>query len=106
TDRFGSPDGEATSNSSPTELSSVGQASYAFPTLVTNAANQTVYAQFDYYLGRPVNAQDPNGIVFAGYYNDSLDRPTQVIRNYNNVSAKSQTTFSYDDSGRSVTTTD
>ena len=43
--------------------------------------------------------------MFAGYYNDSLDRPTQVIRDYNNVSAKSQTTFSYDDSGRSVTTT-
>jgi RHS repeat-associated protein len=105
TDRFGSPDGEATGNTSPTELSSVGQTSYAFPTLVINAANHTVYSQFDYYLARPVNAQDPNGIVFAGYYNDALDRPTQIIRDYNNVSAKSQMIFSYDDVGRSITTT-
>src|SRR5207253_2639958 len=93
TDRYGSPDGEATGNTSPTELSSVGQASYAFATLVTNAANQTSYLQFDYYLGRPVNAQDANGTVFTGYYNESLDRPTQVIHDFNNLSAKSQTTF-------------
>ena len=103
-DRFGSPDYEAIGNTSPIELSSVGQASYASPTLVTNAANQTVYTQFDYYLGRPVNAQDPNGTVFASYYNEALDRPTQVIRDYNNASAKSQTIFSYDDAGRSITT--
>ena len=79
-DRFGTADGEATSNSSPSELSSVGQTSYAFATLITNAANHATYLQFDYYLGRPVNAQDANGTVFAGFYNDSLDRPTQVIR--------------------------
>src|ERR1044072_1574906 len=62
------------------ELSSVGQTGYAFATLITNAANHATYLQFDYYLGRPVNAQDANGTVFAGFYNDSLDRPTQVIR--------------------------
>jgi RHS repeat-associated protein len=105
TDRFGSPDGEATSNSSPAELSSVGKASYAFATLVTNAANYTVYTQFDYYLGRPVNAQDANGIVFAASYNDSLDRLTQVIRDFNHLTSKSQTTFAYDDTSRVITTT-
>ena len=75
-DCFGAPDGEATINTSPVELSSVGQASYAFPTAVTNAANQTVNSQFDYYLGRPVDARDINGVVASGYYNDALDRPT------------------------------
>jgi RHS repeat-associated protein len=101
-DRFGTPDGEAEGNPGPTDLA--GQSSYAFPTKVVNAQNQIVYTQFDYYLGRPVNAEDANGVVFAGYYNDSLDRPTQVIRDYNNLAAKSQTNFSYDDTNRILTT--
>jgi RHS repeat-associated protein len=104
-DRFGSPDYEATGNTSPSELSSVGQVSYAFPTFVRNAANQAVYTQFDYYLGRPVNVQDANGIIFAASYNDSLDRPTQVIRDFNNLTSKSQTTFAYDDANRVITAT-
>jgi RHS repeat-associated protein len=105
TDRFGAPDNEAESNTAPTELSTPGQASYAFATKVTNAANQIVYAQFDYYLGRSVNGEDINGVVSSGYYEDLLDRPTKVIRDYNNLAAKNQTLFSYDDANRSVTTT-
>ena len=104
TDCFGAPDGEATTNSAPLELSSVGQASYAFPTSVTNAANQTVYSQFDYYLGRPVDGKDVNGIVSSGFYNDVLDRPTQVIRAYGVSGLQNQTTFSYDDANHIVTT--
>jgi len=103
-DCFGAPDGEATINTSPVELSSVGQASYAFPTAVTNAANQTVNSQFDYYLGRPVDARDTNGVVASGYYNDLLDRPTQIRRAFG-TTAENQTTFSYDDIGRVITTT-
>ncbi|HYV24763.1 MAG TPA: RHS repeat-associated core domain-containing protein [Pyrinomonadaceae bacterium] len=108
TDRFGAPDGEATGNSAPIELSSAGQASYAFPTLITNAAGQTFFSQLDYYLGRPVNTQDPNGVVSAGSYSDSLDRPTQTIRAINDnstPSTKSQTTFAYDDTNHVVTLT-
>ncbi|HXM51037.1 MAG TPA: RHS repeat-associated core domain-containing protein [Pyrinomonadaceae bacterium] len=104
TDCFGAPDGEAITNSAPLELSSVGQASYAFPTSVTNAANQTVYSQFDYYLGRPVDGKDVNGIVSSGFYNDVLDRPTQVIRAYGVSGLQNQTTFSYDDANHIVTT--
>ncbi len=104
TDCFGAPDGEATSNSTPLELSSVGQASYAFPTSVTSAANQTVYSQFDYYLGRPVDSKDVNGIVASGFYNDVLDRPTQMIRAYGVSGLQNQTTFSYDDANHIVTT--
>jgi RHS repeat-associated protein len=107
-DRFGAPDAEATSNTSPAELSSAGQASYAFPTLITNAAGQTFYSQIDFYLGRPVNTQDANGIVSAGYFNDALDRPTQMIRAVNDnstPSTKSQTTFAYDDTNHVITTT-
>jgi hypothetical protein len=70
---------------------------------VTNAAGHISYAQFDYYLGRPVNGEDPNGIVASGSYNDSLDRPTQIKRAVGS-GAENQTTFEYDDTNRIVTT--
>jgi len=103
-DCFGSPDGNARLNSAPVELSSVGKTSYAFPTLATNALGQTAYTQFDYYLGRPVDGEDANGIVSSAYYNDVLDRPTQVISAVNTGLA-SQSTFNYDDVNHIVTTT-
>jgi RHS repeat-associated protein len=103
-DRFGAPDGEARSNSAPSELA--GLTSYAFATRVTNALGQVAYGQFDYYLGRPVDGEDANGVVSSGYYNDPLDRPTQVVRAANqDSSVKSQTTFSYDDANHIVTST-
>ena len=109
-DRFGAPNAEAQSNTAPTELSSVSQSSYAFPTKITNALGQIVYTQFDYYLGTPVDVEDVNGIVSSAYFNDALDRPTQIIRASNISSSvdptvKSQTTFTYDDPNRTVTTT-
>jgi RHS repeat-associated protein len=103
-DCFGAPDGNAILNSAPLELSSVSQTSYAFATTVTNAAGHTVKGQFDYYLGRPVDGQDANGIVASGYYADALDRPTQVRRAVG-TGTENQTTFSYDDTNRIVTTT-
>ncbi len=103
-DCFGAPDGNARLNTSPVELSSAGQASYAFPTLVTNSLGQTAFTQFDYYLGRPVDAEDANGVVSSGYYNDTLDRPTQIRRAVGTTAA-SQTSFSYDDVARIVTNT-
>jgi RHS repeat-associated protein len=72
---------------------------------VTGAENQISFAQCDYYLVRPVNGEDANGVVSSGYYDDLLDRPTKVIRDYNSLSAKNQTLFSYDDANRTVTTT-
>ena len=62
------------------------------------------YSQFDYYLGRPVNAQDANGIVASGSYNDALDRPKQVKRAIG-TAVENQTTFAYDDTNRMCTTT-
>jgi RHS repeat-associated protein len=104
-DCFGSPDSsEAHINSAPAELSGVGQASFAFPTAVTNAKNQTTYTKFDFYLGKPAVGEDANGIVASGYYSDSLERPTQVRRAVGTASA-SQTSFSYNDTGRIVTVT-
>jgi RHS repeat-associated protein len=104
-DCFGAPDGEALTNSAATELA--GQSSYAFATSVTNAMGQTSYAQFDYYTGRPVDGQDANGVISSGYSdNEPLDRPTKVIRGFNQgTSVKSQTLFSYDDTNRIVTVT-
>ncbi len=104
TDRFGAPDGDAEANTSPTELSIPGKASYALATRVTNALGQSAYVQFDYYLGKPVDAEDLNGIAASGYYNDVLDRPTKVIRAHGVSSMQNQTTFSYDDANRIVTT--
>ena len=105
TDRFGAPNGDAEANTSPTELSTPGKASYAFATKVTNALNQSAYVQFDYYLGKPVDAEDANGIVASGYYNDVLDRPTQVKRAVGVSGVENQTTIAYDDAGHTVTTT-
>jgi len=101
-DRFGSPDGDARANSAPAELA--GLTSYAFPTKITNALGQTAYAQFDYYLSQPVDAEDTNGIVTSGYFNDVLDRPTQVRRAVG-TAIQSQTTFVYDETARSIRTT-
>jgi len=105
-DSFGAPNGDARLNTTPTELSSVGQSSFAFPTLVKNALNHTTYNQFDYYLGRPVDTEDLNAVVSSALFNDPLGRPTQVIRAANqSTTIKSQTSFSYNDVSRTVTTT-
>jgi RHS repeat-associated protein len=102
-DCFGAPNGEALTNTPPYELGSLF--SYAAITSVTRAS-QTVYTQYDYYTGRPVDGQDVNGIVSSGYSNDLLDRPTQVVRGANLPAPfKSQSTFSYDDVNRIITTT-
>jgi RHS repeat-associated protein len=105
-DRFGSPDAEATLNTVPSELAQQGETSYAFVTSVTNALNQTTYTQYDYYLGRPVDAQDFNGVVSSASYNDLLDRPTQVVRAASApATERAQTSFIYADSAHIVTTT-
>ncbi len=104
-DRYGTPNGEAQANSTPSELSSVSQTSFAFPTKVTNALNQISYIQFDYYLGKPVDTQDTNGIVSSLYYNDALDRPTNGVRASSladTSAAKTQTAISYDDNTRLI----
>ena len=82
----------------------MSQHSFAFVTAVTRAS-QTIYSQYDYYTGKPVDGQDANGIISSGYYDDALDRPTKVIKNVNNADTKSRTLFAYDDDNRTVTTT-
>jgi hypothetical protein len=53
-----------------------------------------------------VDVEDANGIVSSSYFNDLLDRSTQVIRAVNGGSSvKSQTTFAYDDAAHLITTT-
>ncbi|SRR5713226_1725089 len=95
---FGEP-----ANMPPADLA--GQTSYAFPFKVTNALGHIAYSKYDYNLGRSVGGEDANGIVSRGYFNDALDRPTQIIRAANNLAVKSQTSFSYDDVNRVITTT-
>lgn len=101
-DCFGTPDGNARINSAPTQLA--GLSSFALVTKVTNALSQTSYGQFDYYLGKPVDGEDVNGVVASGYYSDSLDRPSQVKRAVGTTAA-SHSVFGYDDTNRIVTVT-
>ena len=105
-DKFGFADNEARSNSVPTELNSTtpASASYAFPTQVTNALGQVAYTQYDYYLGKPVNTEDANGVVSSLAYDDLLDRQQALIRDVNNLAAKSRTIIDYDDTNRVITT--
>jgi RHS repeat-associated protein len=106
TDRFGAPDGEALSNTAPTELAAAGQYGYGFATSATNAAGQTTYTQYDYYLAKAVDAQDVNGTTYSGYFGDVLDRPTQVVSGANrDTSRKARAVFSYDDVNRVTTET-
>jgi YD repeat-containing protein len=102
-DCFGAPNGEAQTSTDPTELGAVTK-SFAYATQIKNALNQWAYVQFDYYLGRVVDAKDMNGIVASGYYNDLLDRATQVRRAVG-TGAESRAVFGYDDTNRTITTT-
>lgn len=104
-DRFGAPDGNAQANTGPSHLNSPTlKYTYAFPTKLTNAIGQIGFSQFDYYLGQPVDVEDINGVVSSSWYEDLLDRPTQVIlANNQDLSVKNQITFAYDDTARSVT---
>lgn len=95
TDNFGMPNGLMQSDTSPPELGTLK--TFAFVTSVTNALIQNSYTQYDYYLGRPVDSQDLNGVVSSAYYNDLLDRPTEG-RNAANVNdLKNSTQFVYED---------
>lgn len=102
-DCFGAPNGEAQTSTDPAELGSVTK-TFAYITQVRNALNQWTYIQFDYYLGRVVDARDVNGIVASGYYDDLLDRPTQVKKAVG-TTAENHSVFSYDDTNRIITTT-
>jgi RHS repeat-associated protein len=103
TDCFGAPNGEAQTSTDPAELGSTTK-TFAYATQIKNALDQWIFLQFDYYLGQVVDAKDVNGIVGSGYYNDLLDRPTQIKRAVG-TSAASQTLFGYDDTNRTITTT-
>ena len=101
-DRFGVPDTEARGNSqAPIELGV--KTTYAFATKVTNPLGHTVYTQFDYYLGQPVNGEDSNQVVSKALYNDVLDRGTELVVAIG-TPAQRRTTFSYDDAAKVITT--
>jgi RHS repeat-associated protein len=101
-DNFGVPNGEARTNSAPGQLN--GQQTFAFATIVTNSKGWVGYAQFDYFTGLKVDAEDINGNVNSSFYNDLLDRLTQTIF-ANNTGSKRQITYIYDDVNRRIQTT-
>lgn len=106
-DCFGTPDGNVRNSTqcNGTTISQLnGLQTFALVTSASNPLGHTSYAQYDYNLGAAVDGEDINGVVSSGYYNDTLDRPTQIIRAANISSLKNQTSFIYDDSNRKVTT--
>jgi RHS repeat-associated protein len=100
-DRFGSPDGEARSNSAPTQLN--GQSTFAFPTSATNALGWTTYSQFDYFTGKAVNTEDINGVISKTIYNDLLDRVTQTVTAIG-TALEMQSNIVYDDANHRIET--
>ena len=102
TDRFGSPDGEARSNTAPTQLN--GQSTFAFPTSATNPLGWvTGYSQVDYFTGASVNTEDINGVISKTLYNDPLDRPTQSVSAVGTAFER-QSNIVYDDANRRIET--
>lgn len=102
-DRFGSADGDARNNTTPSNPNWLnGQSAFAFPTKVTNALSQEAYTQYDYYLGQPVDTEDSNGVKSSIYYSDGLDRPTKGIGAVG-TSLANQTNIYYNDSARTIT---
>jgi|HubBroStandDraft_1064217.scaffolds.fasta_scaffold05558_3 hypothetical protein len=83
------------------EAAPSGQSTYAFPTTVTNALSQKTTYQYDYWIGRPAIATDPNLINTGFAYVDPLDRLTQVTRG----SDAAQTAYTYVDTPNSVSVT-
>src|SRR5262245_34221565 len=107
-DNFGFADDEARQNNPPSQLND--QSTFAFATKVTNDLGHTVYTQFNYFTGATVNTEDANGVVSSVEYDDALDRPTKRIRARYKVGSgvppeRSQTTITYDDANRVITTT-
>jgi RHS repeat-associated protein len=99
-DNFGSPDGEARTNTAPSQLN--GQNTYAFATSSTNALGWvTGYSQVDYFTGAVVNTEDLNGVVSKTLYNDPLDRPTQTFSAIGTAFER-QSNIVYDDVNRRV----
>jgi RHS repeat-associated protein len=102
-DRFGSATGEAQSHTPPAELGVLK--SYVFPTTVTNAIGHQTHIKYDYYLGTPVDQEDPNGVDVSWIYQDPLDRLTHVISHADQSSVKNRQVIIYDDAARTITTT-
>ena len=96
-DCFGAPNGNATTCTTPSELS--GLSSFALVSSTTNAISQTSYTQYEYYTGFPVDAQDVSGSVTSTYYDDDLERPTKVVGPTN-----LQVFFTYDPTNKKITT--
>ncbi len=76
-----------------------GFATYAFPTRSWNAKGHETRTQYDYYLGRPVDRMDANGVVTSLYYDDPLDRLTlgERVSNPGWTNYLSRVGFGYED---------
>ena len=101
-DNFGAPDGEAQTNTPPSQLN--GLNTFAFPKSATNCMGWvTGYSQVDYFTGASVNTEDINGVISKTIYNDPLDRPTQSVSAIGTAHER-QSNVIYDDANRRIET--
>jgi RHS repeat-associated protein len=101
-DAYGSPDTNARGNEF-----TPSQPTFAFATKMTNALNQSIYTQFDYWTGKPVNGEDTNQVVSKGRYDDLLDRATELVVAVASPSGGAlarRTRFVYADAAKTITT--
>ena len=75
-----------------------GSNQYAFPTKIQNALSQSTSFGYDYNIGQATSSTDLNQNVTNYFYNDPLDRPTQV-RSAVGTQYENWTTYSYSGSG-------
>jgi YD repeat-containing protein len=103
-DNFGSPDGQTSDHVPPPELG--GLSTFAFASEARNPLQHATQTQTDYYLGRPVDGKDPNGVVTSVWFNDPLDRLTRIIQanSPGHQAVQTRKGFAYDDVTRTVTT--
>ena len=100
-----------TSLTNPTQITYSHQFSY--PTLNTSADPDgggpslalTTSTEYDVSTGMVTATIDANGQRTAFSYNDLLNRLTRVVRAETDAVAKTQSTYSYDDSARTITAT-
>jgi RHS repeat-associated protein len=100
-DDWGGPNGNARTNSAPSELGS--NKAFVQPRKVTNALGHEAWTQRDYYTGKPVDVEDANGVVDAIEYNDEFDRVTKVTSAYGISGQTRIRTITYDDAANRVT---
>jgi RHS repeat-associated protein len=105
-DHYGLTDGTLTDDQAPPPLVGANgiRKTWAYPTSVTNPLGHRSRAQYDYFIGRPVDEEDPNLVVSSTRYFNPLDRKTRFARATNHIDVRTNVEWFYDDALHTVVT--